>query len=136
VAIDHTQLNSSVIRVFATEYPVEASPNPEQITKDEVDFYAHTVLKVGVVQGLWRKVAKSTNVGCWDAVLFRGTDDILDQRIEVSVNWHVWKINDRPKKVGKLVGKNRNAYIGSVIPAGWIVGKMKTGKYNFRYPKF
>ena len=45
VANDLTQLNSSVIRVFKKRYPMDYVPVIEEIVKDEVLFYAHTVLR-------------------------------------------------------------------------------------------
>lgn|ERR1700730_9613383 len=135
VAIDATQLNSSVIRVFKTAYPVEAQPRPDEIVRDEVDLYAHTVLKTGILQKLWKKVGKSADLGSLD-VLFRGTDDTLNSQIRISENWHVWKISEPPRKVGKLEGENQMAEVGTVIPPQWIVDRIRTGKYNFVYPHF
>jgi hypothetical protein len=135
VAIDGTQLNSSVIRAFKKEFPLEAQVTPDQITNLEVEFFAHTVLRVGIVQNLWRKVGKSSNIGNLDAV-FRGTNDILDQQIRVSENWYIWKINMRMQEVGKLVGDHQKADIGLVFPAKHIVERMRTVRFSFKYPQF
>ena len=135
VAIDGTQLNSSVIRAFKKEFPLEAQVTPDQITNLEVEFFAHTVLRVGIVQNLWKKVGKSSSIGNLDAV-FRGTNDDSNTQIHVSENWHVWKINMRPEKVGKLVGAYQKADIGCVIPARYIVERMRTGRFSFKYPQF
>lgn len=58
IAFDLTQLNSDVIRAFATAYPVSAEPNISDIVNDEVDFYAHCVIKWGVRLGFWGKDRK------------------------------------------------------------------------------
>jgi hypothetical protein len=50
VAIDATQLNSSVIGVFKSQYPLEARPTPDEVIRAEVDFYAHPMLKIGILR--------------------------------------------------------------------------------------
>ena len=50
---DIEALNSSVIRVFKTHYPMDYRPIIEEIVMDEVEFYAHTVLRAGIVYGAW-----------------------------------------------------------------------------------
>ena len=54
---DIEALNSSVIRVFKTHYPMDYRPIIEEIVMDEVEFYAHTVLRAGIVYGAWYKLA-------------------------------------------------------------------------------
>ena len=56
---DIEALNSSVIRVFKTHYPMDYRPIIEEIVMDEVEFYAHTVLRAGIVYGAWYKVGNS-----------------------------------------------------------------------------
>lgn len=58
IANDYSQLNSSVIRVFKREYSEECELRPEEVVDDGVDFYAHTVLKWGIVDGYWQKKVK------------------------------------------------------------------------------
>ena len=48
IADDMTMLNTRVIRVFKRKYPMDYIPNMEEIVKDEVDFYAHTIIKFGI----------------------------------------------------------------------------------------
>ena len=62
IANDLTVLNSSVIRVFKRHYPISYVPNLEEIVRDEVLFYAHTVLSVGIRLGYWEKVGKCNNI--------------------------------------------------------------------------
>ena len=63
VANDIECLNSSVIRVFKTKYPMDYKPKVEEIVGDEVEFYAHTILKFGIVFNAWYKVGTSKNIG-------------------------------------------------------------------------
>ena len=47
---DRTQMGSNVIRVFKTRYPITYDPIIDEIVKDEVFFYAHTlVLRLGTL---------------------------------------------------------------------------------------
>jgi hypothetical protein len=135
IANDRTQLNSRVIRAFKAKYPINAQPTVDDITADAVDFCAHTVLKARIIRKIWKKVRKSRDVGAL-AILFRGTNDILDPQVKVSKNWHVWEIDGPSRNVGKLVGHYQKAEIGSVIPADHIVHRMRTGKYSFVYPSY
>jgi len=63
VVDDMEQLNSSVIRVFKRHYPMDDEPMIDDIVKDEVEFYAHTVLKFGILYNVWYKVGKSKDIG-------------------------------------------------------------------------
>ena len=60
---DLEQLNSSVIRAFKTRYPMDYKPVIEDIVKDEILFYKHTILRVGIEDGAWYKVGKSKELG-------------------------------------------------------------------------
>lgn len=48
IANDMTQLNSSVIRVFKKRYPMDYIFSIEDVVSDDVEFYAHTILKFGI----------------------------------------------------------------------------------------
>ena len=63
VAINESQLGGSVIRVFKRRYDIVDQPSPEEIVADEVDFYTHTSLKIGILEGYWQKVGRCTNIG-------------------------------------------------------------------------
>ncbi|MBL7812919.1 MAG: hypothetical protein JNL57_11895 [Bacteroidetes bacterium] len=134
IVSDLTQLNSDVIRAFKEVYPINANPNLSEIVNGEVEFYAHCVTKLGLKMGYWESVGNISNVGNFDKVLFRSSEDNPQKR--VSQNWWVWKINQEQKPVGKLAGDNRKAEIGSVIPSDSIVHRMQTGMYDFVYPEF
>ena len=63
IAKDSEQLNSAIIRVFKQRYPLDANPKIDDIVKDEVIFYMHTILRVGIEDGAWYKVGKSNDLG-------------------------------------------------------------------------
>lgn len=140
IVSDLTQLNSDVIRAFKKVYPINAHPDLSEIVNGEVEFYAHCVTKLGLKMGYWESVGNISDVGKTDHILFRDTNDagsIPGEQIKISHKWYVWKINDNDfMRVGKLVGENRKAEIGSVIPPDSIVHRMQTGKYDFVYPEF
>lgn len=133
VALDLTQLNSDVIRVFKKEYSKNTHPDLFEIINDEADFYAHCVTSWGTKLSFWEKVGNMPEVGNID-ILFRSSSD--NPKTKISNNWWIWKVNEEQQYVGKLEGENRKAEIGSVIPADSIICRMKTGKYDFVYPEF
>lgn len=141
IANDLTQLNSDVIRAFKKIYPIDANLDLAEIVNDEVDFYAHCVVPLGVKMKLWNKIGNTTEIGNITQILFRGTSDygvwIDNEPIKISTKWYVWKINDKDfTRVGTLKGKNISADIGVVVNPYDIVERMKTGKYSFFYPDF
>jgi len=135
VANDVTQLNSDVIRAFKKACSVDTSPGLSVVTAGEVDFYAHTMVNLGVKMGLWQKVGKVPDIGRVD-VLFRNSDDYGDPKIATSSRWYVWKINEPFVYVGKLEGKQREAEIGIVLNPRDVVERLRTGKYDFVYPGY
>jgi hypothetical protein len=136
IAFDLTMLNSDAIRAFKTKYPVDKTPELEQIVRDEVEFYAHCVTKAGLKMGLWDKVGNIADTGKTDQILFRGTNDYINKHIMISKDWWIWKINEEKEHVGILEGENRKSEIGVVVTPMDIVDRMRTGKYNFKYPGF
>jgi len=140
VANDMTMLNSSVIRIFKKHYPLNSFPNLTEVVKDEIDFYAHTVLRWGIELGFWEKVGKEGVVGEINVLFRRSLDCGIKQGeepVKISQNWDVWRINDECfTRVGKLVGENRKSEIGVVMDAESIVHRLRTGEYDGFYPSF
>lgn len=140
VVSDLTQLNSDVIRAFREVYPINADPELSEIVRQEVEFYAHCVTKLGLKMKFWEKVGNISEVGEIAHILFRGTSDygvwIGDEPIRISTKWYVWKVNEPFRDVGKLEGENRKAEIGVVVNPYDIVERIKTGKYSFFHPDF
>jgi len=140
IADDMTMLNSSVIRSFIEKYPLGRTPIFNDVINGEVEFYAHTSLKLGVKMGLWEKVGNNPDTGSTGHILFRRSKDYGHgsdgKRVELSSRWEVWKINEEFNYIGKLQGESRKAEIGSVKPPNEIVERMKTGQYSYYYPGF
>lgn len=133
---DTSQLNSSVIRVFKKEYLITDIIDWNEVVKGEVDFYAHTILRVGLDYNQWELVANVPEIGDYSHVWFRSSRDIGNTQIEVSQRWSIWQINQKRIYIGKLSSIYSNAEIGSVVTAWDVVERIKTGKYSFKYPGF
>lgn len=141
IANDLTQLNSDVIRVFKTVYSPKEEVDYTKLLSGEIDFHAHTMINLGMKLDFFFKEGKFEVLPNIKNIIFRCTNDqgkkIDGKPIRISSNWHVWKINDYDfTKVGKLIGENRKAELGMVIPPYAIVERIKTGKFNFVYPDF
>jgi hypothetical protein len=135
IADDLSQLNSSVIRAFKKAYAIDSAPDLQKIVSDDVDFYAHVVIKWGIKLNLWEKVGNVPFAGRVE-VLFRDTNDYGNPEVKSSSNWYVWKVNQEFKQVGKLEGEYRNAEIGIVVAPPDIAHRMRTGEYEFLYPEY
>ena len=109
-------------------------PDISEIITGEVEFYAHTVLRMGIADGIWYKVGKSLELGDYRDVFFRIDGDI--DRVERSVKWYVWKINEPFIYVGKLPEKYYEADDGSVMPYENLIARFKTGKYSYFFPAY
>jgi hypothetical protein len=88
---------------------------------------------IGVKMGFWEKIGNSKNVGRFDQVVFRDTDDYGNHAVTVSENWWIWRIGKSMQAVGKLEGENKNAEIGMVFSPISIVNRIKTGEYGFKH---
>lgn len=136
---DITQLNSSVIRVFKNIYPIDYSPILGEIISDEVDFYAHTILRVGLEWESWYKIGKVKGNYTEDIEIpifgtCQETEYINREIIDVdpNTNWYIWKINRSPIRVGTLTEKLiNNVERGGVFPCEEIVDRMKYGYYRW-----
>ena len=135
IARDSLQLGSHVIRAFVSKYGVTSIPPCSQIVSDEVEFFAHCFLRIGIRHGYWTFTCLSQYKETVPA-LFRDTND-YGRQIETSRNWHVWRVGDRGfRHVGRLSGANINSEIGVVVPPDSIVHRMRTGTYDFIYPGY
>ena len=133
---DIEALNSSVIRVFKTHHPMDYRPIIEEIVMDEVEFYAHTVLRAGIVYGAWYKVGNSKEIGEGHKdVLFGTASDVRvlpNKELEFvspSENWYVWHINEPPLFVGKLTEKYKDLEQGDVMSYVSIIDRLRNGRY-------
>ncbi len=133
VANDMTVLNSSVIRVFAKHYPIDYIPIFDDIVNDKVYFYAHTILRFGILYNAWYKVGKHSNIGNPDEIYFRWFSDINFSEINKSYNWSIWIINKEMKYIGEMSEKYAHIDLGIVLTYEDIVNKIKTGKFILKH---
>ena len=137
---DIEMLNSSVIRVFKTHYPMDHKPVCDEIVKDEVEFYAHTVLRAGIVNNVWYKVGKSNNIGDdeYMDVLFGVSQNCIVHSpteiewVDPAENWYVGHINEPRVRIGKLTEKYQHVEIDSVMPYIEIINRMRYGYYTYK----
>jgi hypothetical protein len=135
VADDSTQLNSEVIRVFRKRYESHNPPDLADLITSEVQFHAHTMLKVGLKFGFWKKHGNAAAPEEPD-VLFRISEDFGNPAVKVSSRWHVWQTNRPLKYVGALTPEFQNSEIGVVKPPEEIVERMRTGEYSYFHPGY
>lgn len=129
VANDWTQLNSTVIRVFKKRYSLESNPTMDEIVNDEVSFYAHTILRVGLYFNAWYKVGTSKNVGNTENIMFRWYKDVNYSNRTKSYNWKIWKISEPTLFVGEMNDEYRKYNLGIIFSYDNIVSKIATGKF-------
>jgi len=142
IAKDMTQLNSSVIRAFYTRYPINDNVKIEDIINDEVDFYAHTILRAGIDYETWYKIGNSKKLGenGLDNVIFGQTNSFeyeqepsgrwIMTEVDPLTNWFVWHVNEEFTHVGKIsVNHIPNLEVGSVMPYSLIKARMQSGYY-------
>ncbi|MDE7458880.1 MAG: immunity 26/phosphotriesterase HocA family protein [Muribaculaceae bacterium] len=140
IANDMSMLNSSVIRVFKTNYSIDTNPKIEQIVNDGIAFYAHTVLKAGIQHNAWYKIGTSKETDEETAAnvifAFASISDIYSPNFEAPKdplsNWYIWKINTDLISVGKLPKEFWNiAEPGGVYSYIEIVSRIKSGYYGY-----
>ena len=137
IANDMSQLNSSVIRVFKQRYPLDANPKMNDIVKDDVGFYAHTILRVGIEYNAWYKVGRSNDLGLdqLSKVWFGSVPDSIfnwEKMQSIPCNpeetLYVWHVNERRIRVDKsLQNHYDNLEPGSVVPFMVIISRIKYG---------
>ncbi len=129
IAKDMSCLSSPVIRVFKREYPAEYKLDTDEVVADEIDFYAHTILRWGLEEGYWIKVGKNQDIGEVDNILFRMYhSNAIDHKNRL---WYAYYINKERFDIGQLSDFYRDkSDIGLIIPAEAIVNRIKTGVYS------
>lgn len=134
IANDLHQLNSSTIRVFKSDFPLDSNPSMNEIVADEVEFYSHTVLKFGIQDGLWQKVGKSSDVGRLDSIIFSSYQEWFPD--DTPVGWYIWHLGDVDAHyIGKKLGDYSSiSEYGSVFPASWVVDRIKYGQWQCKMP--
>ncbi len=152
IAKDMTLLNSSVIRAFYTHYPIDQDVKIEDIVKDKVDFFAHTVLRIGIELDAWYKVGRCSEVGIneLNKVQFGNTSEFNRFSSDIIIinplfNWVIWNVNKESRFVGKLPSSIVDKVeTGFIKPYNEIVDRMFLGYYKYtslenkiikRYPR-
>ena len=133
VANDMTVLNSSVIRVFKEHYPIDYKPNLDEIVRGNVHFYAHTILKFGILYSAWYKVGKYSDIGNPDDICFVMYNDIGNPQMTKSYRWVVWKINQEQHFIGELTEEYKHIDLGIVFTYEDVVSKIATGKFLLKH---
>lgn len=143
IANDTSQLNSTVIRVFMTHYSLNEEPKIEDIVNDKVDFYAHTILRIGIEDNVWHKIGNIKDLSSidFDEILFASAEYLIHREEEGELrsikvnpieNWNVWKINQDRVFVGELSDTLlKKVEVGSsVISYRCILDRIKYGYYR------
>lgn len=143
VCSDRFQLDSQIIKVFKSRYPMDYEPVLEEIVHGEVAFYAHTFIRAGLNFNAWYKVGQSSSVVSQDFVKviwgtasrFKMTFNEIDCTIlNPMENWILWYANDRRIQVGGILPDcYRNVVeLGSVMPFIEIVNRIRLGYYTYQ----
>ena len=110
----------------------------DSIVKDDVMFYAHTVLRVGIEANAWYKVGKiQPAVSGIENVIFGYTHDTLYINRKVIYvdpleHWTLWKMGYDFAEVGEMPVRYRNSVeYGSIMPYNEIVARIKLGYYTY-----
>ncbi len=143
IANDLTQLNSSVIRVLKTHYPLDVEPKIQEIIDDEVDFYAHTILRRGIEDGAWYKIGKDRDLSSIDfkEIIFADTEsedaemingDIVVKELNPLENWRIWEIGGNMKYVGEPPVREecKVEIVSGVLPYRIIIDRIKYGYWR------
>ncbi len=115
---------------------MDYKPVIDDIVKDSVLLYAHTMLRVGIEQGDWYKVGTSKYIGekkDIDSVIFANTREfeyinweIID--VDPLKNWSVWNLAGEGGMVSYIPeGSRSRTYPGSVYPPYYVLDWMKYG---------
>ncbi len=139
IANDIAQLNSSVIRAFVGRYPMDYKPDTDELVKSDVAFYAHTVLRIGLVGNHWYKVGKSDDLGldglalAWfvgdSYIVYNPETDKFDD-VDPLEHFYVWHCNEPHIAIGKMnpeISENQMTTEGSVQPWFVIIERIKYG---------
>ncbi len=132
ITTDMTQLNSTVIRVFKKHYPMDYVPDFDEIVRDDVHFYAHTILRPGLNEGAWYKVGSNKEVGDVDNIMFSLFQDVNFADKKKSYSWYIWRINQRTEYIGEMKEEYKKYDRGWVYSYINIVEKIRTGHFLMR----
>lgn len=139
---DLSCMNSSVIRVFRERYPMEYKPVLSEIIKGNIEFYAHTVLKPGIEDGVWYKIGKINSTDTNIQNIIWGTTDkykIVDCRTTIEINpmqnWTIWQTNGNRIFIGSVPLHYYNQLENGMVKNNIdIVRRVRLGYYTYTSP--
>lgn len=129
IAKETDPFECEVIRVFKTRYAMSYVPVADDVVADEVDFFAHTPVRDGLLYNTWYKIGESCAVGAdaLENVLFgiaqknKLNADGYYESLSPLDNWLIWKVGQKPVEIGRLpekyhsIIKDGSLYRGSEI---------------------
>ena len=146
------RLGGHVIRVFRTRYPMDYIPDINNIVKDEVLFYAHTMVNVGAKLNAWTKIGKPRPLILPEikSELFGFCLEFSEKRdwlgnvtdvikVDPLKNWTIWHIGkgNRERKVRSLSPQQKEILTdGSILPYTAILDRIKYGYYKHTDPMY
>ena len=137
IARDLFELNSDVVRVFRAHYRHIGNSELEKIVRDEVEFYIHLFIKIGIKEAAWSKIGNVSVEPDIDLPQFRDSRDCGNPSVKTSKRWNVWKVNDqKPTYIGELTSEYQNYNIGGVWPSEALLEILNTGKSSWVYPGY
>ncbi|MBQ7941481.1 MAG: hypothetical protein IJ328_03615 [Muribaculaceae bacterium] len=138
---DVNLLNSDVIRAFKTRYPIDYEPVLSEIVRDDVLFYTHTFIRVGLEYNAWYKIGRLkpkepynlTNVkfGTYCETRLKRDNGIFEF-ISVSPleNWTTWYVNRKYECDVDLKSEDIEILeLGGVMPYSQILYRIKYGYF-------
>lgn len=130
---DRSQLNSNVIRVFASRF--DQKPDCGELQRSPVKFHAHVSLALGRARNVWKKMGRCAFDAPID-VLFRQCTEPGNVTMPVSDQWIVWRVGEARRAVGASSDELVRSELGVVVNPWDVAERLRTGVYPFRYPGF
>ena len=94
-----------------------------------MNFFAHTSLRIGILEGAWYKVGTHKNVGSTENIFFRLFDEGNFTYLTKSYRWYIWGINQKTTFVGEMEKKYLSYDMGWIYSYKNIVAKIETGEF-------
>ena len=131
VAKDATMLGGKVIRVFKTHYSMDYVPNMDEIVKDDIFYYTHTMVKIGVELGAWYKVGSHRDKGETENIMFKLYNEVAPLP-DKSSRWDVWKINEPMRRIGEMTDECRGYYMGWLYSYLDVLSMIRDGRHRHK----
>ena len=141
VAIDKTNMSSSVIRAFKKKYDLKENPSIEEIVHGEVAFYANTILRSGIVFDAWEKIGNSKfidNERTAEIIfgVYLEFPALCDKDAPIS-EWRIWRINEDDYYYKSLPQNILNELeIGNIFLYKNIITRLERGYYPVCFSEY